>query len=445
MAGLCCGIDIGSTNLKVLLLDGVGRTRWVKSVATPRLHDGLGVVTDAAGLIAALESLIIEGWREAGGGEPLAAIATTGIGEDGVGVDASLKPLGHAIAWFDRRAEADALALSRLPEAKAYPAIRFDFIASACKWLWLRRERPQELGGAHRWITLTDYPCAVWSGKPFISETLAARTGCYDVFARDWIPALLAASKAPPLPPVLKAGQIVGTMANNALIQSGAASAATLLVAGGHDHPVASSAIRRIHPQARVDSLGTANATYGEADAPRPGTAESGLDLSVPVAGGPGVSIFGVTEFAVMLHEAVSDDATIRHLLAAPAIAGAPSGQLPASYTGDDAARLRQALEQTAWRAGQFFKAMTEAGVPHGPLFTTGGWTRSAALVELRASMFGEPVTVLDEPELTALGASLFAAEAAWGAAPDFASHHQLKAIAPRKDWAEAYAAWERT
>lgn len=444
MTGLFCGIDIGSTNLKVLLLDDAGHTRWVKSVATPRLHDGLGVVTDAAALILALEALIIEGWREAGGGEPLAAIATTGIGEDGIGVDAVLKPLGHAIAWFDRRAEADALALSRLPEAKAYPAIRFDFIASASKWLWLRRERPQELGGAHHWITLTDYPCAVWSGQPFISETLAARTGCYDVFTRAWIPALLAASKAPPLPPVLKAGQVVGTMANGALIQSGAASTSTLLVAGGHDHPVASSAIRRIHAQARVDSLGTANATYGETHSPRPGTAESGLDLSVPVAGGPGVSIFGVTEFTVMLHEAVKDDTTIRRLLSASAIAGEPSGHLPVSYAGDGAARLRQALEQTAWRARGFFKAMARAGVAEGPLFTTGGWTRSSALVELRASVFGEPVTVLDEPELTALGAALFAAEAACGVAPDFARHHQLKVIAPRAAWAEAYAAWER-
>ncbi|MCB1376812.1 MAG: hypothetical protein KDK89_00360 [Alphaproteobacteria bacterium] len=434
MGGLFCGIDIGTTNLKVLLLDGGGRTAWVKSISAPRLNDGLGVVTDAAALVGTLEEVIIEGWQAVGGGVPLAAIATTGTGEDGIGVTGDLKPLCHAIAWWDKRAVADGEALNRLPETQAHPEIRFDFCRTGSKWLWLRRERPEDLREARFWLTLTDYPACIWAGEPFISETLAARTGCYDVFARDWIAPLLRLTKAPPMPRVLKAGDIIGTMRPGALRAAGAASAQTVLAVGGHDHPLASSALRRIHPLARVDSLGTANGTYGETTTPRHGTAESGLELSVPVAGGPGVAMIGPTEFAVIIHATTTDDDFIRSFLAQPHLPGTPN------MAGDDpAARLRRAFESVTFRARAFLRAMAQFGVPAGPLYSTGGWTRSTALVELRASIYGEPVIVIDEPELTVLSAALFAGEATLGQAPDFARHHCLVTVDPRQDWVEAY------
>ncbi len=442
MAGLTCGIDIGSTNVKVLLLDEEGRTAWVKSVAMKKQSDGLGPVTDAMQLLDVLEALVIEGWRAAGKGRPLAAIASSGIGEDGVGVDQNLKPMGLALSWFDKRGEQDSADVGLLPAARDHPAIRFDFCMTAGKWRWLNRERPSDLGGAGHWITITDFPAVRWSGIPFISETLAPRTGCFDVYGRDWIPELLLASGAPPLPPLRRAGDIVGTMRPNALTAAGAASARTLLVAAGHDHPMAASAIRRLHRDARVNSLGTANATYGEAMFPAASITASGVDLSVPAAGGPGVACIGPIEFTVALREAVKDDAVLRDLLAAPEIAGAPSGKLPSTLFTGNAARLRAALEETAFRARQHFDAMTRAGVPIAPIYATGGWAQSRALVELRASMFGEAITVIGEPELTATGAALFAAEAAHGKAPDFARHHRLEITEPRRDWMEVYAGW---
>ena len=71
---IVCGLDIGSTNLKVVLADEAGRTLWLKSVPAPHLNDGLGVTTDATVLMELLEDLVIEGWREVGVAEPLVAI-----------------------------------------------------------------------------------------------------------------------------------------------------------------------------------------------------------------------------------------------------------------------------------------------------------------------------------------------------------------------------------
>src|SRR5690349_684472 len=113
MPGLDCGIDIGSTNLKVVLVDAEGRIAYSRSLPSPRVPDEMGPVTDATALIAQLEGLIIEGWTAAGEGQALRSIAVAGIGEDGIGVGEDLVPTGHAIPWFDRRATKEADALQR--------------------------------------------------------------------------------------------------------------------------------------------------------------------------------------------------------------------------------------------------------------------------------------------------------------------------------------------
>jgi sugar (pentulose or hexulose) kinase len=70
--------------------------------------------------------------------------------------------------------------------------------------------------------------------------------------------------RAPILPPVVPAGTVPGSGRNGPLRKSGAASAATVVVAGGHDLPMAAATIRRLHLEALVDSMGTANLVYGE-------------------------------------------------------------------------------------------------------------------------------------------------------------------------------------
>jgi xylulokinase len=415
LSGLYCGIDVGTTNLKVLLLGDTGKTLWVKSVPAPHLHDGLGVVTDATALVSHAESLIIEGWRAVAKGRKISAISTGGIGEDGVCVDANLKPLGHAIQWNDRRGEDYAKALAETEMGRQYPAILLDFSSSAGKWQWLHAHRPHELAGAKHWLTMTDYLLAQWSGTAFMSATLAPRTGCYDVFTRRWLQSFLAYSHAPPLPPLYEAGDIVGTMGRGMLTEIGAADANTLLVAGGHDHPVAASAIRRIEKNARIDSMGTANATYGETIALQPDHDTEGLYVTLPISGVEGAAVIGMTEFSVTLAKHV-DDVTALYKSMQQGV------EMPIA--------IIPVLEELAQRTKHYWSAMTRAGVPMAPIYATGGWSRCAGLMQLRANIFGEPITVVDEPELVALGAALFAAQAA-GSAPVFSAAEHSHVIEP--------------
>jgi xylulokinase len=398
---LFCGIDVGTTNLKVLLLDETGETLWVRSVPAPHLHDGLGVVTDARALLATVESLIMQGWRDVGRGRTITAISSAGIGEDGVATDENLKPFGHAIQWNDRRGESFAFALGQTEIAKAHPAIILDFTTSAGKWASLHAHKPEELAGAKHWLTMTDYPLAAWSGTAFMSATLAPRTGCFDVFSRNWIPELLAKSHAPPLPELIEAGSIVGTMQPGGLIDSGAADANTMLVAGGHDHLVAASAVRRILKDARIDSMGTANATYGETATLKPSQNMQGLYVTLPISGAKGAAVIGMTEFSVTLGKQADDVGALYKSL------------LTIQNVRDIPANIQDALHAMAHHTKSHWSAMTNAGVPAAPIFAMGGWSRCPALMQIRADIFGEPITVVDEPEMVAMGAALFAAQAA--------------------------------
>ncbi|MFT3671250.1 FGGY family carbohydrate kinase [Aestuariivirga sp.] len=439
------GVDVGSTNIKALFIDEAGEDLWVKSVPSPRRHDGYGVVTEGLELIAALEELIIEGWRAVGKGKPIAAIATTGIGEDGFCLDAECRPRGLAIPWFDHRDKAEAAFLMASDEGRAHPWINFAFSTAAAKWLWLRKHRPESISGNDPWVTLTDFPAVWWARRKFICTTLIPRTGVYDVFKRQWIPSLLQRAEAPPLPEGLVAGEIVGTVVPGPLREAGACDANTLIVVAGHDHPIASNAIMRIEPLARIDSIGTANALFAETTTPSAGAATAGIDLSLPVRGGPGISVIGPIEFSVPMRQAFGSDDNVKQYLSAPHLPGAPAKTAPTiaaalADTGPD--HHRRVIEAVTVEARDFFRAMKRVGIADGPMYATGGWARSRALMELRASIFGEPIIAVHEPELTALGAALFAMEGATGKMPYAMQSRTSEVIDPRKDWMEIYAGW---
>jgi xylulokinase len=450
MRALSCGVDIGSTNVKVTLVDECGRAVWTKAVPTPRVPDDGGVATDALGLVAMIEEMIVTGWRLHGRSLPLQAIAAAGVGEDGVGIRADLTPTGLALPWFDERAATQAQDLQRTSGYAAQAGIAIDYSRTAAKWLWLRQNRPVQLSSCAFWVALTDYPAVVWTGRAFMSETLAARTACYDVYARRWIEPLLTAAGAPMLPPVVPAGTILGSVRKGTLCGSGAASRATIVTAGGHDHPIAAATIRRLHPDALVDSMGTANLVYGETTEVAKPSLNPYLAFSVPAMGNAGLSCLGVFQLAAAIQPLRRSTDLVQRLLASERIIGIPRDRpmpIPGStelHVPSDneptEVDVRAVLEGATFYAKRMFDEVLAAGAKPAPIFATGGWARSQAFVELRASIFGQPVIVVDEPELTAIGAALIGTQGATGVALPFEEGLNLRKIEPVAAWIEPYA-----
>lgn len=429
---LVCGIDIGTTNLKVALFDGDGRPVWIRTEPTPRARDELGPVTDAAALLRLIETMIVRGWTELGRPEPIAAISSAGVGEDGLYVDANLDPLGPVIPWFDLRARAEADELSAGPAATPRTGIAMEPTRTAAKWLWAARHQPERVAAAGSWLSLTDYPLARWAGSPFISDTLASRTGCFDAGTAEWLAPLLHASAAPSLPRIVSAGTVIGTVQSTELRRSGAANDTTLLVAGGHDHPVAAHAIHRLAPDARVDSMGTANVVYG--DAPRFEVTEFDplISFMASIEGPEKIACLGVFEFTAAVNRFPGGMDAVREVLALSEMPGKPS--VP---TAPPFANERQLLEWATMNARRMLWRLSGFGVPKGPIYATGGWSRSRALLELRASIFGEPVHAPKEKELSVLGAALFALAAVGGRAE---VETRVIVVEPRTEWQQQYA-----
>jgi xylulokinase len=442
---IACGIDIGTTKLKVVLIDAAGRVLGQLARPTPRVEENGAPVTDPGALLAIIEAMLIAIWRQSGAPGPVTAISTTGVGEDGFLVDAGLRPLTRAIPWFDRRAVSEADELEASHSAQARTGLTFELTRTAPKWLWLSRNTPKLPDAT--WISVTDYPLAAWSGTPFISETLAARTACYDVADRRWIDELLAASSAPALPPVLPGAAIIGRMRSDALVSSGVATRETALVAGGHDHPVAASFIRRRVEDAIVDSLGTAELIYAETGHYNP-LPRTGLVHSPAILKSGGQALTYVFELARTI-QPLSDLPDALELFDAAANApGIPStdpwlptdraiAELPTrlqTTASDRLSIVRSVLEGCAFVARSVIDEMQLAGGIAGPLYCSGGRSRSDSWMKFRANAIGVPVYRLAEDEQAALGAAFIALSAVapegWKPAPSAVTTFQPTAIA---------------
>lgn len=406
MATFFCGLDLGTSNLKVVLADGRGAVAALRACPTPRRDAGGAEVGDPDEILRAVEDLVAKAWSDLGARSPssrIAAIAAAGTGEDGFLLDArEIRPLGPALPWYDRRAEAEARELAARCDVVARSGIGFDPARTAAKWLWLARNAAAPPPGAV-WIQLTDWPLVAWSGRPAMTEALAARSGTWDVAARRWIPEALAASRAPPLPRVLRSGEVIGRMGDGPVPpRLPGVDRDTLLVCGGHDHPVAASVVLRARPDGIVDSLGTAELIYCEAAgalAPQPA-----LVRTAPILPGMTSACLHVFDIAGFLGEIAPDD--LRRALSAVPPPGAWDGE-------DEGDPVWRRLRLAAFVLAEVLDRMRRAGMPRGPVIATGGRARSDALMQVRADVAGEAMIRAEEEELCALGAALIAARAA--------------------------------
>lgn len=427
-----CGVDIGSTNTKVIALDPRGVVVDRRRRTTPRAATGAPV--DALALLAEIEQMILEICSDT---YIVGAICVAGVGEDGVLVDAGLTPLTAALAWFDpRRVEVLATLLPSL-EGYPHPCVGDDAARTIVGWRWAAG-RP----GAERasyWLALTDYAPSVWSGKAFMSDTLAARTAAWDGRAHTWIDERVASSlgSLDLLPAVHKAGDVVGCFLSSNLSLAGVVAPNAVVVAGGHDHPIGGWGVHQMDPNSLLDSMGTAEVVVAQAPSKN---IEHSYHIDVaPGIRSEGTTVLSVEELARNVEWASRDAEVKRELDAIIAgdrqpddfllkpvfLPGSRGGGRP-HFTADAppsplsrASAVVGALARIGERA-QSAVAAHLPGVPH--VYAAGGWSRSRGWVNAKAAVTGREVTVIPEPQVTATGAALLAANAiGWNPSPSVA------------------------
>jgi sugar (pentulose or hexulose) kinase len=417
-----CGVDIGSTNLKVVALDRSGRVLARARQITPRDPSDLSI--DALGLLDAIEDMIIEA---CGSEYIVAAVASAGVGEDGVLVDDDLRPLGRALAWFDPRRTRLFEALEpRLPASEVL-GVTTNPSHTLIGWLWSCQQDAK--GHASGWAAITDFAACYWTRKSFISDTLAARTAAWDVKARIWLTdrVEMTLGSTELVPDVIRAGEPIGPLQSPRLSQAGVLTPNAMVIAGGHDHPIGGWCVDQLHPGAILDSMGTAEVVV--AQSPTANMRRStGCDIAPGILS-DGTTLLTVTEFARNVQWISQDPAVAAafetivagtqapdtYLHSDSFIPGGPGGVRPRYATDAPAAPLSRAsavVGALARAGGAAIQSVASKMPPGAPVYVAGGWARSQGWIEIKKAVIGTDVHIIPEPEVTAVGAALLAAQA---------------------------------
>jgi xylulokinase len=305
--------------------------------------------------------------------------------------------------------------------------VALDPARTVVAWAWIRQHAAHLLTGGSSWLAITDYPLAAWTGTPFLTDNLAARSGAWSPWDTDWLPARVASTlgSTEVLPQVLAAGTVIGPIRSTALAPVLAPGA--VAVNAGHDHPIGGWAVDRVAAGAVLDSMGTAEVVVRQVAA-MPAQRPPGIDVS-PGITQPGATLLGVHELARNVEwirrtrpELSSE---VDALLASPTRRTVPDEPV-FDFGGQGGATPRWLAAADRMSAPDLALAAVFAcarvavptieqlrgwdGLAVGTrVLAAGGWSRSSGWLSLKQQALGAPLEPVPEPEVTAVGAALLA------------------------------------
>jgi len=258
------GIDVGSTNLKAVLFGYDGKIVAKADTPTELAHPEtdhpdwavwqpqqiwLGIAQSVRKVLAGVDASSIKG------------IAVTGMGMDGVPLDAGGEWLYPFISWHCPRT---------LPQQKwwiEHIGIERQFqlggdqiwpFNTALRLLWMRENQPAILDRTHKWVLIEDFINFMLCGEYATDYSMASTTLLFDQATRTWNEELLAMSGidkgllCDPKP----AGTVLGKVHKAAAELTGLKTG-TPVVLGGHDYSCGCLPTGGYRPGVVLDVLGT--------------------------------------------------------------------------------------------------------------------------------------------------------------------------------------------
>jgi sugar (pentulose or hexulose) kinase len=430
------GVDVGTTRIKVLAVDVDRRASLaLRTAPTPVRRDVMGEAHEPGAILETVVSLLADVSEALPDPSLVGALSCASVGEEVVLLDEAQRPLGDAIAWYDPRGSVEAREFlegpgAHLPLSRDFPP---DPTFSLFKLVWTRDQRPDLLSRAATWTDLGDFVLLGLGAGVVMDWTHASRAGAFDHGARSWDASTIeAAGLQVAFPPLVPSGAAVGSLSPTMATRTGL-STAVRLVTGGHDHLCAAYGAGLRSSQELFLSAGTSEAHLALLTAPVPGRAVE----SAPYHVDQGCYVDADSWYAhvnihsghvfrqwrSLLYEGVDDARLYAELEAA---APGPDGpvfdllddlrhgrldQLP--YTAGRDVIMRAVLEGLARRSGDIVSHLERVvGRPFERILAVGLPTAIPFWRALRDDVYGGRLDVVEEPEMTALGAALLAAQA---------------------------------
>jgi sugar (pentulose or hexulose) kinase len=443
-ARILLGVDVGTSDSKVLATTGTGAEVGLISAPTPWTVRPGGIAEADADLLADTVIGLMDRATVAAAGRlgrvEVAGVAITGMAEVGVLVDGAGRPVHPAIAWFDARGTAEMVATpagfrAEFPGRTGLPV---SSLASIAKLLWLRSHGVSTAG--RRWLNLPEYLAHRLGGSPAGEWSLASRTGLLDQDGPGpWPAALdLLGARESLVPTLVSAGTPLGRVLPVRVPRALVGAAITV---AGHDHLVAAVGCGVTGTDELFDSFGTADALVRSTAAMPPAavrTRLTGWGITVVrhvLAGRP--VLLGGTKAGLLLRRTLDllgaaggarrdelDAATLALIEATPpgpttgdpagvSVTGAAidDGTLRIAVDGDGvgpAALWRAALDDGVREADRLLAAMAEWAGPVRRSVMAGGWIRMASVRAARSRAL-PAVEFSGRRQAGAFGAAVFA------------------------------------
>ena len=442
---LLVGVDAGTTNTKAIVVDGAGSVIAGASEPTPIAYPqpewaeyaGESLWQSSARAIRAALHQVEQPDRVTG-------ITFASMAETAVPLDAAGQPTGPAIAWFDKRTRAEVAEIERRIGADrlfAISGLAANPIFGLCKLLWHRRHRPEAFARTVKWLNVADYLAWRLCGEMATDYSLACRTFALDVGALAWSREVLDAMAVDPalMAPLVASGRRLGPVGADAAVATGLPRHCVVAV-GGHDHAVGALAADAMRPGVLLSSTGTTEAQLMGIAAPArdPALGRAGFSQGVVVVDEPvwfvvgGLSTAGAAiDWFRRTMAGGADYATLIGEAAATPPESLGAGFLPQLRLGtpphpDAYARGAFFGLSTDVTRGCLFRAVLEGiaadsqrcalamaalaqAPPPAAVRVIGGLTRNPLYLRIKASLSGQPITVIELPDAVAMGAALLA------------------------------------
>lgn len=475
---LLAGVDVGTTNIKVVIYDPSGRTVSQASARTathyPRAHwayyrpDELWAQTSKA-IRQAVASIDRP--------EHIVSIAVTSMGEAAVPLDARSEPTYDAIAWFDTRTQPQVEWLDRYIGKDALfesTGLSLQPIFGLCKLLWLKHNEPDAFARTTHWLNIADYIAFRLSGVAATDFSLASRTLALDLHRLVWDEGIIRAAEIDPavFAPLVTSGTRLGAIQPEAARETGL-SDSTIVSAGGHDHVCGALATGVIDPGRMLNSLGTAEAEFVPLERPvtDPSLGRQGYTQGAHVVPGR-YYVFGgqytsgasmnwlvdlvdpARDFASLIAEANTSPpgslgvCFLPHLrLANPPYDDALSRAAFIGLTADvgRGELTRAVLEGMAFEARNALDSLMQFEGVMSPreIIAIGGSTQNDLLLRIKASVYGQALHIPAVQESTTHGAAILGGIGAGIYDDTDAALRTLSSeyttVEPVADWVEPY------
>ena len=462
MSAAFAGIDVGTSALKALAIDGTGAVVARSEIGYPldAPRPGWSEQDPDAWVDAARSAL------DALGVERLDGIGLSGQMHGLVALDAERRPLRPAILWNDQRTAAEceeieaAVGRERLIELTGNVALTG---FTAPKLVWMRRHEPERFERIRHVLLPKDYVRLALTGELATDVADASGTLLFDVSARRWSGEVADALGIPAewLPPALESPQESGRVAGGAFdgvpVAAGAGDQAAGALGVGADRPGPASVALgtsgvvfaampefRADPEARLHTfchavpggwhamgvmLSAAGSLRWFRDALGGGEPIESI-LTEAAAAPPGSG--GVTFLPYLTGE--------RTPHADPDARGAFAGL---GLEHDRGALARAVLEGVAFGLRDSLDLLRETGLEVSVGRVSGGGARSGLWLEIVASVLELPLERVAVDEGAAYGAALLGGVAAG----EWRDVHEAVAacvrptagVEPNGDWAEVY------